>query len=161
MIVKELLKLDRASFLLGDFISWFEARPRKSDIAWASGVLYHMPDPLKLLELLADAADTLFLWTHYIDSIEMPPDDARWKLITSEKRVQWRGHDFVLHERPYRIATIDANFTGGIYPIPHWMEKKDILTALNVLGFDKIEILPGDPNHSIGPNFSIVARRTR
>ena len=36
----------------------------RADAVFASGVLYHMADPLRLLRAFAKASDRLFLWTH-------------------------------------------------------------------------------------------------
>jgi SAM-dependent methyltransferase len=35
------------------------------DLVFAVGVLYHMPEPLRLLDQLPDVAPKLFLWTHH------------------------------------------------------------------------------------------------
>jgi len=160
LIAKELLHMERASFLLGNFIPWLARRDKRADIVWASGVLYHMTDPIGLLELVSRVADTVFLWTHYVYDQEMPVGDPRWALITEKCEVPWRQHSIRLFRRPY-LGTDIPGFMGGISPDPMWMERSDILLVLKTLGFDQIDILPGDPANEHGPNFSILARRTR
>ncbi len=160
LIVKELLHLDRASFLLGDFIPWLAQDDRHADIVWASGILYHMTDPIGLLESLSRVADTVFLWTHYVSDTEMPQGDPRRAAITEIREVPWRGHAMRLYRRPY-LGTDYPGFMGGVHPDPMLMERADILLMLDTLGFDQIDILPGDPGHEHGPNFSLLARRTR
>ena len=47
LITKELLGVDSAHLLLGDFVSWLEQDRRRFDVIWATGVLYHMTEPLR------------------------------------------------------------------------------------------------------------------
>lgn len=159
LIVKELLGLTRASFLLGDFASYLAETSLRYDVVWASGVLYHMPDPVSLLVSISKVSDKVFLWTHYVDDDEMPLDDPRRAPIVGEDIISWRGHDLKLYRRTYFDGPKNANFTGGISSEPAWMEREGILLVLRELGYTEIEILPGDPNHSAGPNFCVLATR--
>lgn len=67
LLIKELLELKRVSFLCGDFIDYLRANQKRFDICVASGVLYHMLNPVELIALAAKVSDRLFLWTHYYD----------------------------------------------------------------------------------------------
>ncbi len=155
LIVKELLHLDRASFILGNFVPWLAQGDRHADIVWASGVLYHMTDPIGLLESLSRVADAVFLWTHYVSDEEMPDSDPRRALITEMREVPWHDHAVRLYRRPYLGAAF-PEFIGGVASDPMWMERSDILLVLNTLGFDQIDILEGDPAHALD-----VGRRLR
>src|SRR5438874_1385363 len=42
LITKELLSVDSARVLLGNFVSWLEENRHRFDVIWATGVLYHM-----------------------------------------------------------------------------------------------------------------------
>jgi hypothetical protein len=72
LVVKEILGLRRARFYLGDFSRWLEQSDRRYDFVVASGVLYHMDDPIRLLELMAARTDAFYLWTHYVSDEAMP-----------------------------------------------------------------------------------------
>ena len=72
LVAKEIYGLRRARFHLGDFVRGLEA-PTRYHLIVACGVLYHMADPLLLLERIAARTDALYLWTHYFDEAEMPP----------------------------------------------------------------------------------------
>jgi hypothetical protein len=48
LIVKELLGLERAQFLYGDFLEYLRQTSPKFDVCIASGVLYHMREPIEL-----------------------------------------------------------------------------------------------------------------
>ena len=73
LVAKEIFGLRRARFHLGDFVRGLEA-PTRYDLIVACGVLYHMTEPLTLLERIAGRTDLIYLWTHYFDDEEMPLD---------------------------------------------------------------------------------------
>ena len=52
LTIKNILNLS-ATFLYGDFIQYMEQTTRKVDVCWASGVLYHMTEPLRFLQAAA------------------------------------------------------------------------------------------------------------
>ena len=66
LVVKNILGLN-ATFMHGDFIAFLERTGSRYDICWASGVLYHMTDPLSLLRGIRKVSDIAFIWTHYFD----------------------------------------------------------------------------------------------
>ena len=66
LVVKQILNLDRSYFILGDFMKYLD-HPARFDICIASGVLYHMREPLRLLEGATRAANDVCIWTHYYD----------------------------------------------------------------------------------------------
>lgn len=61
LVVKELLDLRIARFELGNFEPWLETVERRFDLIVASGVLYHMANPIRLLELLSLRANSVYL----------------------------------------------------------------------------------------------------
>ena len=124
LVVKELLGLTSASFMLGDFVPFLEDDKRAWSLILASGVLYHMVDPLRFLELLAQRTDTLFLWTHVVDDHAMPEDDLRRAPITGVEERDWRGRTVRLYVRPYG-AVSDPKFCGGPNAAPRWLERED------------------------------------
>ena len=159
LVAKEVLGLRDARFLLGSFCAFLESDARRWPLIVASGVLYHMADPLRLLELLATRTDTLFLWTHVVDAAAMPPDDPRRAAITGAIETRWRNESVQLHRRPYGPVT-DIRFCGSAAAEPLWMERESLLRVLGMLGFDRIDIQHEEPNHAAGPALSILARRT-
>lgn len=83
--------------------------PTRYDLIFACGVLYHMIDPLLLLERMAARTDNLYLWTHYFNAQEMPPGDHRRAAFRSPepphkeatKAVAFHGVSMNLHQRSY------------------------------------------------------------
>jgi hypothetical protein len=160
LVVKELLELKRARFFLGDFTEWLEQTPERYDFVIASGVLYHMQNPIRLLELLAASCDAFYLWTHYADDDAMPEGDPRRLAFVGDVETQTcHGIDVRMHKRSYHGAWQSKSFCGGMHDLHRWIEKKDILKLIHALGFADIRIEHDQLAHPNGPSFSIFARR--
>lgn len=158
LVAKELLGLDHAHFLMGNFIPWLEQATNRFDLVMASGVLYHMVDPLRFLELVSARAERLFMWTHVADERAMPPADPRYS-FTAQETVTWRGRAIVLHRWNYKGAEKTATFCGGIYEGPSWLSREDLLAALSILGWSRVQIAFDAPDHPNGPSLCVLAQR--
>jgi hypothetical protein len=162
LVVKELLDLKRAKFYLGDFAEWLDNTEEIYDFIVASGVLYHMEDPIRLLELIASRTDAFYLWTHYMSDDAMPEGDPRRGAILGAAEIQDRhGVPVRLYKRSYYGAWRSKSFCGGIHDLHRWVEKGDIVDLIKALGFDDVRLAHDEPNHENGPSFSIFARRTK
>jgi hypothetical protein len=159
LVVKELLGLKIARFHLGDFMAWLEQRPDRYDLIVASGVLYHMVEPVRLLEAIAARADAMYLWTHYASDAAMPKGDPRRMFISEPDVIECRGVRVRRYRRSYLGAWKEQSFCGGMHDLHHWLERDDILALLAALGFADLSIAHDDPGHRNGPAFSIFARR--
>jgi hypothetical protein len=158
LITKELLSVHSAHVLLGDFSSWLEAHEERFDVIWATGVLYHMTNPLRLLRLLADRTDRLHIWTHFY------PDDY-WPSplpppLTSIEDREFEGENIRHYLRSYMGAESNPAYCGGVYSGSVWLRRSDILTVLKKLGFSNIEIEFETPFTGNGASFALVARRS-
>ena len=161
LVVKELLNLKRAKFYLGDFAEWLRNTQQRYDFIIASGVLYHMEDPIELLELIASRTDAMYLWTHYMSDEAMPDGDPRRGAIIGTAEIQHRrGVPVRLYKRSYYGAWRNKSFCGGIHDLHRWVEKSDIVDVIKALGFDDVRLAHDEPGHPNGPSFSIFARRT-
>ena len=102
LVVKEIFKLKIAQFFLGDCQLWLENNKERYDFVVASGVLYHMQEPLRFLKAIAMRTDSLFLWTHYADDRAMPPGDPRRGAFVGEPElVEFEGISVKMHQRSY------------------------------------------------------------
>lgn len=161
LVVKEIVGLKRTRFHLGDAQLWLEERPERYDLIVASGVLYHMQDPVRFLKALAARTDQIFLWTHYVDDNAMPPGDPRrGAFVNQPETLVYEGVNVVLYPRTYLQAWKSAHFCGGMHDIHRWMDRTSLLALLKVLGFDEIEIWGDEPQHAFGPACCIFARRS-
>ncbi|MFJ6326778.1 MULTISPECIES: class I SAM-dependent methyltransferase [unclassified Rhizobium] len=160
LITKQILRIDDASFMLGDIQSWLAERDEVYDLTIASGVLYHMADPAEFLRLLAKRSNAVFIWTHFVLEEAMPKDDLRW--LPFSGKVETRMVDGVsvrYYERSYHHANANASFCGGMKDRHFWMHRDDILVLLRAFGFSHIDIRDEDLNHPGGPSFSLLARK--
>ena len=159
LIVKEILELRRARFLCGDFVEYLRLTATRFDLCIASGVLYHMHNPVELIALLSRVCDHLFIWTHYYDeAIFANNTDIVWKITTSAS-AEYEGFSHTLHQYNYQDARNWAAFCGGSGQVSHWMTRTDILRCLEHYGFTDIRINFDHPHHPNGPSFAVIAMR--
>jgi hypothetical protein len=161
LIVKELLGLHRARFLYGDFVEYLRSCPRRFDIALASGVLYHMRNPVELIALLARVTDRIFVWTHYYDSAIITASPALAPKFLSSAVAEYDGFEHTLYRQEYLDALCWSGFCGGSHADSAWMSRSDILSCVRYFGFQDIEIAFEAPDHPNGPSFAFLAQRAR
>jgi hypothetical protein len=161
LVVKELLGLHIAKFQLGNFMPFLEETTDRFDFVVASGVLYHMADPVRLLALLAERTDAVYLWTHYASEEAMPPGDPRRLAIVGDvKIVESHGVEVRTYQRSYWGAWKSKAFCGGPHDLHCWIDRDDMLRLLRAVGFDDIRTEHDQPDHQNGPSFSVFARRS-
>lgn len=157
LCVKELYNLSRAHFLLGDFVKYLAEKKPKFDVAIASGVLYHMMEPIRLLDLLSQSADRLFIWTHYYDASRIA-DKLAYK-FGEPYAVQHDGRSYEAVDYGYKEALDWAGFTGGMEPGSRWLTRDSIVGFLRDAGYKNIKIRFDQPDHVNGPAFALCAAR--
>lgn len=155
LVTKELLNLSHVHFLCGDFVEYLRHTSVRYDCGVASGVLYHMTEPVELLSLLSRAADKLFLWTHYYDLGH--PNSRRFK---APQPIEYAGFKCMLYPREYGAGLGWGGFCGGPRSFSRWMMRSDILACLKFFGFANIRTNFEEPDHINGPAFALVATRT-
>jgi hypothetical protein len=159
LCIQNVFNLDRVTFRYGDFNEYLRKEKPKFDVALASGVLYHMIEPLQTLQLLSDASDRLFLWTHYYDEAIVQAAPQVKKLFTATNVAHFMGRSYQLHKREYQEALNWKGFCGGSTAFAHWLTRDGLLDALTALGYAKLDISFDAPDHPNGPALAICARR--
>lgn len=151
LIVKDVFGLDRVEFLCGDLVEYLRGSDERFDLCLASGVLYHMRDPIEMLRHAGRASDRLYLWTHYYDQavIRGNPDVS--------------AH-FPFNEGPpyrYEYGTVRATptFCGGGDNYSYWLDRTTIIELLGELGFGQLEFAFDHRDHPNGPAVAILATR--
>ena len=155
LVVKDALHL-KSEFLYGDFRAYFEAaNPDRFDFVLAMGVLYHMPEPLKLLHGIAGVTDAFGLWTHYYD-----PDVMGAKLQFNPKPILQtvEGKSAEVYQQHYLLSVARPKFCGGSEPTSCWLAKDGLLEYVKSLGFE-VQVGEDNPNHQNGPCILLFARR--
>lgn len=173
LVAKEILGLTRSKFWLGDFIKALENWEQKYDLIVACGVLYHLANPLDLIELVARRTDAVYFWTHVVTEEAMPRWDPRRLVIAPEvENHRFHGIDVRAYRRTYIHVERDADgklslqhpeenvaFCGGMSDEHRWLHRNDLLEALKAVGFMDIRTAHDEPNHPYGPALSIFARK--
>ena len=159
LVVKEALELLNARFICGDFLEYLRNRPPTFDLCLASGVLYHMTNPVELLELASLITDNLFIWTVYYDQDVMEANPDLAALFSAPTAGSHSGLAHTLYRHEYKTARKRKDFRGGNAGFCNWMSLPDILASLQYFGFDKIDVGCKGVNQS-GPACAILARRT-
>ena len=159
LIVKELLGMPSVEFALGDFRQYFDRTPAHFDLCIASGVLYHMKEPVALLAQIAAQCDRLFLWTHYYDK----------KFIDRDKNLKHRFQDTIkrttngFSHSMYRYAYLEglksAGFCGGNAEFSYWLSREDLFGALRQFGFKNIVVHDEQTEHIHGPSLNLLATK--
>lgn len=165
LIVKEITRM-KSRFLYGDFIPFLEKCAERFDIVWASGVLYHQTEPIKLLGLISKVTDRVFVHTHYyIDDIIKHYPYASDFIPGRDSVENYGGFHARLHYRSYEreiksIMPQRRAYSGGSEEFSYWMEKEDIFASLKHFGFDQFIMGVDDPANPMGPAMYFVAEKS-
>lgn len=163
LVVKEITGLN-ARFLHGDFIAHLEHCVKSGeffDIVWASGVLYHQTEPLKLLTLISKVTSKVFIHTHYYNEniIANNPDLSVYFSPGKNEIKDIHGIEAVLHYKSYQGSNRGAVFSGGAQDYCFWLKKEDIFSILKKLGFSEITVEVDTPDHINGPGICFLAEK--
>lgn len=159
LCIKEIFKLDRVQFLLGDFTSFLRESGLKHDVVIASGVLYHMDKPVELLELISAASEKVFIWTHYYDHGIISSNPNLVHKFAPLQPVEHLGVTYEYSIQSYKDALGWAGFCGGNQSTSKWLTRDSLMWALREFGFTKIEVSFDDPNHPNGPALALCAMK--
>ena len=160
LVLKNALSMS-ATFLFGDFVRYMERSDERFDICWASGVLYHAKDPIKLLTGACRIAPTIFIWTHYFDEkiVSRSPEQLRFFRSNLDRQVKFGSREITLHYRSY-VQKKGRLYSGGPDEYSYWLSKDDILAVLASQGFVHVAVGLDEPLLSRGPGFSFIASRS-
>lgn len=159
LCIKEVLKLDRVEFQLGDFVSYLANDPPPFDMVVASGVLYHMKEPLELLRLIANAASRVFIWTHYFDRDIIAANPVLAKRFSPVQSIRFEGESYECSTQTYREERTKAAFCGGPKPESNWLTRDSLARALGNFGFRDVQFNFEQPLHPNGPSLALCARK--
>lgn len=158
LLVKQIFDLKSVDFLFGDFNRYLEQQERRFDIAIASGVLYHMTNPIRALNLMSSASSNLMLWTHYFDQQQIDERGLSRYYAPVETRA-YQGLTISLAKRSYLEAVKWEGFCGGANDYAYWLTRESLMALLDLFGFKRIEIAFDSPDHANGPALALCAMK--
>lgn len=159
LCVKEVLGMRAVRYLLGDAMAFMERDAGGFDMVFASGILYHMPNPMAFLRQLSRMAPRMLLWTHYFDEAIIRNTPVLAHKFGPIERDTIDGFAYESVEQSYKEALQWSGFCGGAAPTSRWLTRQSILDYLGVLGYERLEIAFETPQHPNGPAFAVYAAR--
>jgi hypothetical protein len=158
LVVKDLLELDRCQFLCGDAIGYLDTTDDHFDLCMANGILYHMTEPVRMLDLIGRRADRLLLWTHYYDAEAVAEALVARSLDEKPVALEHNGYRYEAHRYDYGVMSRLAGFWGGNEAYSHWLPREHLLGALEHFGWREIEVA-FEERTPHGPALALVATR--
>lgn len=158
LVVKQTFQLNHVDFLCGDFMEYLRLTNNTFDLCVASGVLYHMQNPVELIALAAKRCSQLFLWTHYYD----PTICSQFLLkprFQGQSKAEYKGFKHTLNPYRYGSARSWSTFIGGPASTSNWLSREDILACCKYFGFNEIHINFESSDHAHGPSFAFTASK--
>jgi len=157
LCVKEVLGMRAVRYLLGDCVSFMQHDSGGFDVVFASGILYHLQDPMAFLRLLPRMAPRMLLWTHYFDEAIVRKAPALAHKFGPIERATIDGFAYEFVEQSYKDALQWSGFCGGSAATSRWLTRPAIIDYLRHLGYGRIEVSFESPEHQNGPAFAIYA----
>lgn len=137
LLAREVLGYDGVRFLHGDATAFLMQSDDCFEVGFACGLLYHLVNPVELLQLLTRRCRALFLWTMYFDPEYNAARPDHPVAAGEPFRFVQGGFAHTLHPHDYGGRADWSIFRGGSAPHAHWMERAEILGALRHLGFTR------------------------
>ena len=159
LVTKELLHMTECSFLCGDATRFLASTDEQFDVCIACGILYHMVEPVELIELISRRAKQLVMWTHFYDDAARTNRHLAGKLGAAEGGAH-DGFEYRRHRHSYGVDSRLTGFFGGTSTYSHWLPREDLMRALAHYGWTGIEVAFEDLHHPNGPSLALTATRS-
>lgn len=160
LITKEALGY-KSKTLLGDFSPFLSNERRKSsryDFILASGVLYHLTDPISVIDDILSITKQVGIWTHFYEK-DIVDRKFPGKFSSKTEFVPYKGLQLEMCRQEYEAALGWAGFCGGSSAFSYWLTKESILSILKLNDFS-CNILAEDMNFQNGPCMLLFAEKT-
>jgi len=136
--VQELLQVSNVEFAQANLEKSDLAAFGKFDAVFCSGLMYHLPEPWKLISQLPALAPNLFIWTHYAA-------DADAEIVFGDLRGKIHGEGGA------------ADPLSGMSATATWLTLDSLITALNKSGYASVQVIDDNPTHANGPAVTLGA----
>jgi SAM-dependent methyltransferase len=138
--VQELLRIGNVEFAQSNLEYADLSAFGKFDAIFCCGLLYHLPEPWKLIEQCSAVAPLLFIWTQY----------------AAENEGHEVGHG--LRGKIHIEGGADEPLSG-MSATATWLTLDSLRALLVASGYESVEVIHDDPGHANGPAVTIGARR--
>lgn len=142
--VQSLYGTKNLRFLETDLESATFAELGTFDVVFNLGLLYHLPEPWRLLRRLSRITRSMYLWTHVC-----PP---RWRR-SKHPRTQREGYDGLLYPEHGSVDPL-----SGMSQASFWPTKRELVRMLKDSGFDSCNLLAYERSHIHGPAVLLECR---
>jgi len=140
LFVQRLLNSDKVKFVQANLEN-FELSPLGNfDAVFCSGLLYHLPEPWKLIEQCAGVSPNLFIWTHYAGE-----NEAQETL--QGLRGKWHQEGGLLDP------------LSGLSKRSFWPTLGSLVSMLTANGFRTIHLIGNELTHVNGFAVTLAAAR--
>lgn len=129
--VQSLLGIKNVKFIRANLENTDISTFGKFDAIFCSGLLYHLPEPWKLIERLCKISNKLFIWTHYAT------EDEANEIISGYNGMWYQ--EFGIQEP-----------LSGLSPKSFWITLPSLKDTLRRYGFDNIKIIENNINRPNG-----------
>ncbi|MGQ0600087.1 MAG: class I SAM-dependent methyltransferase [Anaerolineales bacterium] len=136
--VKEVYRAAKVDFELSNLESSDLTHYGQFDAVFCVGLLYHLPEPWKLLGQIARVTRHLFLWTHYAP-------DHKAKL----NQHGWQGMLYKEHGLKDKLSGLSAH--------SFWPNRKSLQLMIEQAGFGRVAPVHDDAQHVHGPAVTLMA----
>lgn len=138
IFVRDLLNVGNIEFVQSNLETADLAAFGTFDALLCSGLLYHLPEPWKLVRQFPSVSRNLFLWTHYAD------ERAAKKVVNGYRGVWFKEGGI-------------RDPLSGVSRKSFWPTLGSLLALLTENGYDSIRILENNPHHPNGPSVTLAA----
>jgi len=159
LVLKEILRLKNVRYLCGDFTRYLQSTDQHFQLVFASGILYHMMNPMEVLANLARISSSVFIWTHYYEPAIVAQHQGIRNRFRAAERQTFGGYRYSQYRYHYEDALNWGGFCGGSSAYSYWLTRDDILGGLRHFGFRNIVTSFEEPNHPAGPALALIARK--
>ena len=158
LVTKELPNLRRCTFLCGEVTQYLSTTDDRFDVCIACGILYHMVEPVRLIDLISRSASQIVIWTHIYDEAALANRNLAGKL-SAVHEVDYKGFHHHVHHHSYGLDSRLSGFFGGTESYSGWLPRADLMRALEHFGWTNIEIAFEDLAHPNGPSLALIAEQ--
>ena len=137
-LVKRLFRAGKAQFVAANLETTDLMTFGKFDAVFCSGLLYHLPEPWKLIEQLPRVAPKLFIWTHYANDLlaDVVQNDLRGQV--------------------HREGGADEPLSG-MSATAFWPTLGSLITLLTTNGYKTVHVIKNDRTHKNSPAITLAA----